>query len=294
MNLPKDFTDIPNRSWALDSSDSQALLDSLPLDIRNAFIQYFFTKQTTPELIQYFKDNSSIFDSVQNDPGNALSFEYLYTRQVSTNIDKYFTECKAGHQIYQRLLALEENLPYWLTHLLHGRQVISVDNIGSGAGRDMINVLGKNQHFIDRVRIRNIDPNAESLAISKQLAKEMCVSDYFYFHNNKLSDVPAINADLVLLIGILCPLHRRVCKIVLKNIAPYVRTGGMVIYSTALHKMVLEDPLTDSIMRLAGWHMNYKSEEESEDLAKSFGWRVICKFFDEPLHYHCMVLVEVQ
>lgn len=67
----------------------------------------------------------------------------------------------------------------------------------------------------------------------------------------------------------------------------------MVVYSTALHKMVIEDPLTDFLMRFAGWHMTYKSEKESEDLANSLGWRVIGKFFDEPLHYHCMVVAEI-
>jgi len=70
--------------------------------------------------------------------------------------------------------------------------------------------------------------------------------------------------------------------------------GGIVIYSTALRKMVIEDPFTDFLMRLGGWHMSYKSEEESEDLAKSLGWRVIGKFYDEPLHYHCMVVAEIQ
>jgi hypothetical protein len=67
----------------------------------------------------------------------------------------------------------------------------------------------------------------------------------------------------------------------------------MVIYSTVLHNMVIQDPLTDALMSLAGWHMNYRSEEEVAALAEGLGWRVLGRFFDEPLHHHCMVVAQI-
>jgi hypothetical protein len=71
------------------------------------------------------------------------------------------------------------------------------------------------------------------------------------------------------------------------------RPGGLVVYSMALHQMVMDDPLTDFLMRLAGWHMTYKSVQESEDLATALGWRVMGRFFDEPRRHHCMVVAQV-
>ena len=208
-------------------------------------------------------------------------------------IDQYFVDCKAGVQIYRRLLSLEEKLPSWLARLLDSRETIAIDNIGCGTGRDTIGALAKNRQMAKRIRVRHIGPDTESLAISRTLAEHNGVAESFSFHGSRFSDVPPADADMVLLIGILCPLHRRVSKSVLRSVVRYVRKGGIVIYSTALHRMVIDDPLTDFLMRLSGWHMTYKSEGESEELANGLGWRVKGRFFDEPYHHHCMVVAEV-
>lgn len=295
MNLPRTCADIPNRESSLVSDEAQALLDSLPFNIRELIVNHYLTSSSSnlQELLDYFVKNSAIFKLIHQVPGSALGFEYLYTHGVSTPIDQYLVDCKAGSQIFQRLLSLEANLPSWLNRLLDSKHDILVDNIGCGTGRDMIGVLGKNPHLAKTVKVRHIDPDIESLAISEKLAQDSGVADSFSFHGSKLSHVPPAEADMALLVGILCSFPRRVSKTVLRSVIPYVRRGGgMVIYSSVLRKMVIEDLLTDFLMRLSGWHMSYKSEKESEDLAKSLGWRVIGKFFDEPLHYHCMVVAE--
>lgn len=295
MHLPKTYADIPHRESAMGTPEADALLASLPSKMRDGLINLYLNSDTSnvQELLDYFINNSAIFNCIHRVPGSALGFEYLYTREVSTPIDQYFIDCKAGFQIYQRLLALEANLPSWLDRLLQQRQTVLVDNIGSGTGRDTIGVLGKNPRLAKRVKVRHIDPDQESIAISEHLAHDNGVADSFSFHASKFNEVPAANADMALLIGILCPLHRRVSKMVLRSTTPYVRGGGTVIFSTALHRMVNEDPFTDFLMRFGGWHMNYKSEEESEHLATSLGWHVLGKFFDEPRHYHCMVVAEI-
>ena len=295
MILPKTYADIPWRESSMASSEAEALLASLPPKISNRLIKLYLDsdESTIKEVLDHFVENSVIFNYIHRAPGSALAFEYLYTRKIFTPIDQYFINCKAGFQIYKRLLALKENLPFWLDSLLVHKENILVDNIGSGTGRDMIDVLAKNTLLANKVKARHIDPDKEAITIGAQLAKENGVSHCFSFHPYKFSDVPPANADMALLIGILCSLPIRVCKLVLRNIVPYVRRGGIVIYSTALHKMLIEDPFTDFIMRFSGWHMAYKTEEESENLATSLGWRVIGKFFDEHRHYHCMVVAEL-
>lgn len=227
MNLPKTFADIQNREWALKMNEAQALLDSMPTKIQGELIQYFLnpSNSAVTELLDYFSSNSPFFYLIQRNPGTALAFETLYTRSASTPVDKWCIECKAGFQIYHRLLSLEANLPSWLSRLLDSKHAILVDNIGSGTGRDMIGVLGKNPHLAKKVKVRHIDPDTESLAISEKLAQDNGVADSFSFHGSKFSDVPPADADMALLIGILCPLQRRVSKAVLRSVIPYVRGG---------------------------------------------------------------------
>lgn len=245
------------------------------------------------EVLDFLVDSSPICKLIHGAPGSALAFEYLYTRDVSTAVDRYLIDCRAGAQIYQRLLSLEAHLPDWINQLLTSKKMIRVDNVGCGSGRDTIGVLAAHRELAMHVRVRHIDPDDEALRISRTLAEGSGVADSISFHSSRFSDVPPADADMVLLIGILCPLDRRISRTVLRSVAPYVRPGGLVIYSTTLHQMVIDDPLTDFLMRLSGWHMTYKSEQDSDELATAVGWRVKGRFFDEPRHHHCMVVAEV-
>ena len=183
MNLPRTYADIPNRMSSLASPEAQALLGSFPTHIRELVVDRFLASPSPipQELFNYFTANSAIFRLNHQVPGSSLVFEYLYTREVSSSIDQYFIDCKAGFQIYQRLQSLEANLPYWLNCLLNNRDALLVDNVGSGTGRDMIGVLAKNPQLAKKVRVRHIDTDIESLGISKMLAGDRNVADSFSF-----------------------------------------------------------------------------------------------------------------
>ena len=75
--------------------------------------------------------------------------------------------------------------------------------------------------------MRLIDPDTEALNISKRLVEENGIANLFSFHGDKFSAVPSEHADIALLIGILCPLHLRVSKMILQKVIPYVRGGGL-------------------------------------------------------------------
>ncbi len=154
MSLPRTYADVSNRKSSLASSEARALLDLFPVRIRELIVDRYldFPSPIPQELLEYFINNSAIFRINHQTPGSSLVFEHLYTREVTTPIDRYFIDCKAGFQIYQRLLSLEANLPYWLNCLLDNKDALLVDNVGSGAGRDMIGVLAKNPHLAKRVK----------------------------------------------------------------------------------------------------------------------------------------------
>ena len=53
-------------------------------------------------------------------------------------------------------------------------------------------------------------------------------------------------------------------------------------------RMEYGDPLMRFIMELMGWPMDYKTDKETEAIAKAAGWQPIEQFFDEPLRYNCI------
>jgi hypothetical protein len=222
-------------------------------------------------------------------PGSAAIFEYLYNRQVTSEMDRYFMMCKGGIATYKRLIALEEYLPRLIKRLHNGHRLL-IDNVGSGPGRDMIGALRRNPELADMVHIRNIDIDKSALDLGKKMVRELGINDSFSFIAKPFSEVEPREADLVLLIGILCPLKIRVCKSILKGLLSYTRKGGSLVYSTAQTRMVEEDPLTDYIMRFTGFHLVYKTDKQAIDLANGTGWTPVEQFFDEPYRYHCMIL----
>ncbi len=295
MHPPRTYADIANRGSSLDSPEAEALLAALPPRVRALLIDQYLHSPlpSSREIRDFLVDASPICRLIDQATGSALAFEYLYSRDVSTAVDRYLITCRAGAQIYERLRSLEAHLPFWFDRLLAGQKTIRIDNVGCGTGRDTIGVLAARRDLARLATVRHIDPDDQALRISRKLAQHRGVARSISFHASKFSHMPAVGADIVLLIGILCPLHRRVSKAVLRSAAPYVRPGGLVIYSTALHQMVIDDPLTDFLMRLTGWSMTYKSEQETEELATALGWQIRGRFFDEPRHHHCMVVAEV-
>lgn len=298
MQSPETFADIEGRESFLDSPKAKILLDSLPLNIRQKLVDFYLGQASTEiaemsDVMEYFTANSEIFSLFRKNSGNALAFEYLYHRQVSGPIDRYFIDCKAGFQIYRRLCSLEENLPEWIRLVSGDNGKVKVDNIGSGTGRDMIRVLEVNPDLRGKISVRNIDPDSAALDAGRKIAEQAGVSESFSNIDQKFADAESVAADLVLLIGVLCPLHKRVSRTLLRNLGRFVRPGGIVIYSAALDTMLREDPFTDSIMRFCGVNMSYKTEDECSDLAISNGWEILGRFYDEPRRYHLMTVAQL-
>ncbi|RLB33896.1 MAG: hypothetical protein DRH12_17930 [Deltaproteobacteria bacterium] len=284
--------DISTRYNALKTPVAEQLLSSLPIRISQRFIKSYLAQNfnNLDEVVEYFVQHSEITRIVKENPSSALTFEYLYHRRpLFQPIDQYFLKCKAGYQIYKRLVALRENLP----RIIHGqlqstRDKVLIDNIGSGPGHDMIDVVVEHPKLAQKVHVRNIDPDGNALEIGQKRTKELGLSGCFSFIDKKLEKTDPQDADMILLIGILCPLQRPMCELVLQKLKEYCRPGGIIVFSTAQTRMGLGDPLTDFIMRFAGWHMDYKTDEDTEDIARASGWEPLEQFFDEPLHYHCI------
>ena len=286
------YASVSDRDSRLDAPIVQQLLAEMPESVRNQFISQFQspTRTDTMEVLHWFEERSEISRLASACPGSALPFEHLYNLKHQSAVDAYFLKSPAGHQIYERLCSIQTRLPEWIQSVSCNGHQICVDNIGSGPGRDMIGILAAHPNLRERVRVRCVDTDTTALEIGRKVARKRGLADCFSYQPVSMTDVEPLPADFILLIGILCPLPLQTCRAILKQVRRLLKPRGIIVFSTALVKMVYDDPVTDFIMRLHGWNMCYKTEAESVALASSTGWNVIGTFFDEPLHHHCMVV----
>lgn len=290
------FVNVQDRERTLKTPEAEELLSFFPDNIKKLFIENYLnsTEQMPQEVLNYFLDNSKIAKLIKAYPGSAEAFEYLYREEKALfPIDKYFLKCKAGQQVHQRLISLDQNIPQWIKKIYKDKTVL-VDNVGSGPGRDMIRILLQNSGLTNKVHVRNIDIDKKALEIGEKIVEQNKLFSNFSFIAKSFHKVKPRKADVILLIGFLCPIRLHTSERILSALIRYSKPGGLIIFSTVQKRMLYEDPLTDYIMRFTGWNMSYKFDEEAMDLARESGWRPIAQFFDEPLHYHCMTVAELK
>ena len=296
------FADIKDREWALETPAAKYLLKTLPLEIREKLRKGFLLSgsrsKEARDVLEYLLKYSTISRILTQETSSAETFEYLYfKRQVDNKVDEYFPRGQAAIGINQRLLALKSNLPNLIRdeikrlNLLKGGKFI-VFNVGSGPGHDMIEVLAENPDLLNRVHVFCIDPDDLMLEIGRHRVTELGISDSFTFIPKKCEEAEMVKAHMILMIGLLCPMKKTTCVKVLKNMIYFSRFGGLIVFSTVQKEMLIGDPLTDFIMRLAGWKMSYKNDSEPEEIARAAGWKPISRFFDS-LGFNCMTVARL-
>lgn len=297
-NKKKTYLDMPDREKTLTSNEAKELLSSFPKEIKSFFVECYlnsnYKKSDLESVKNYLLSNCEMAKLIKAFPGSAEAFEYLYLEKKSKYpFDKFFLKSKAGHQVYQRLLSLDKHLLRILNQIGNTQKLI-IDNIFSGPGRDMLRVVEQNPELKNKVNVRNIDVDKSAIAIGEKIARERGLDDIFSFVCKPYNEAQTRQADLIILVGVLCPLNLHVSESMLEKIKKFSKQGGYIVYSTVQYNLLRDDPLTDYLMRLVGWHMYYKSDKEAWDLAMQTGWEPIEQFFDEPLHHHCMTFARLK
>lgn len=294
LNDKLTFFNVTDREEYLHTNNINFLFSKLPEKIKAKLVKGFLheiPERDQADILEYFTNYSQISKYIIEQPGSSRAFEHLYTKTSSTHIDEYFINSAAGTQIHQRLVSLVKKIPLYINNNPNKEKFL-IDNIGSGPGRDIICTLAENAMLKKDVHIRNIDPDHEAHAIGKYLVDKLELSHCFEFYPEKYQSVSPRQADLILLIGVFCPLSLSLSKRILRELYNYLKEGGILIYSTALNKMCFDDPFTEYLMRLHGWRMNYKNVEASKDIALKNNFKINEIFFDEPHKHHCMVVCE--
>jgi SAM-dependent methyltransferase len=293
------FADVKRREHFLKASEARYLLATLPPDIagrlKRAFLGADLDGEDAEEALAFLAKNSTIARIISENPSSAETFEYLYQKvPVDNEIDKFFIMTRAAVGIHQRLVALRNYLPSFIRREISvaasrdGDKFV-VFNVGSGPGHDTIEILEQNADLRERVRVYCIDPDAKMLAVGEAKARRLGVEESFTFVARKFGEVDLGKADMVILIGLLCPMPEGRCVETLRSGSQFLHDSGVVVFNTVQNRMLREDPLCDFLMRLAGWHMDYKRNGETLEIARMSGLKPIASFFDS-LGYNRVVV----
>ncbi|TSC95388.1 MAG: hypothetical protein Athens101410_638 [Parcubacteria group bacterium Athens1014_10] len=203
-------------------------------------------------------------------------------------IDNYFLQCEAGRALKSRLITIKEQLNKIINEYSRKNGKILIGNFGSGPGRDVINVLSS-CHNNGNIKAIHIDKDVNSLKRGKRMAMNMGVGQHIEFVKESfLKYETEKKFDIILLIGIICPLNIENSVVVLQKIKKFLKEDGVIIASTATKKMGAEDPFTYYLMKWAAdWEMFFKDEADLKKIYENAGYQWKGQF-TEPLGFHMM------
>lgn len=246
--------------------------------VRDFLIRKYKNLQVSPELEEeaynYFLANSVILTAMTTSTGTSVFTEFLYNGIPSpSSIDRYVLQCKAGRAIKSRLLAIEKKLPKIIEEYLNKGSVL-IGNLGSGPGRDIINVLSANYRNTSNIQSIHIDKDINALKRGRIMAKVQKIDHLVKFvRESFLNYNPSQKFDILVLVGILCPLDTEICISILKKIKTFLKEGGCLIASNVTKKMEKEDPFAYFIMKwMADWKLVFKDEEELRQIYEKAGY----------------------
>lgn len=247
------------------------------------------SKEDEEYAFNYFINNSVILSATVANYGTSVTTEFLYDGLASPSlIDNYFLQCEAGRALKSRLITIKEQLNKIINEYSRKNGKILIGNFGSGPGRDVINVLSS-CHNNGNIKAIHIDKDVNSLKRGKRMAMNMGVGQHIEFVKESfLKYETEKKFDIILLIGIICPLNIENSVVVLQKIKKFLKEDGVIIASTATKKMGAEDPFTYYLMKWAAdWEMFFKDEADLKKIYENAGYQWKGQF-TEPLGFHMM------
>jgi SAM-dependent methyltransferase len=278
QNNEKDTKNLKFDQAAIDLLNT---LEKENREIKESLLEGYMGLPLSPkvkeEIYNYFITHSLFSVVTMANPGSSVITEFLYHGLPSSSpIDNYFIQSKAGKSIKARLIAIEKELPKIIEKYRqnHKNSNILIGNLGSGPGRDVINVFSNHYQNVSDVKAIHIDKDMVALEKGKRMAKikgvnhliEFIQGDFLKYNHEK-------KFDILLLSGILCALEIETCIICLEKLKKLLKKDGCLIASNVTKKMLKEDPFTCYLMaRVGNWKLVFKDEEELKQIFRAAGY----------------------
>jgi len=299
-NIRLSFRDVPlvAREKALKSElVRKELLKKLPIAMRELFIDGFLnpTQEKLDALRDFFADPKvSIITHyiITHKPSSHKALEPLYDKTPEMLVDRYFFNCPAGDAISDRLEAVINEVPLWITRIKKNKDKVRVLVPGSGSGQDVVGMLIRYPYLKDKVDFYCVDNEPSALELGEYLANKNKVKQYIHYLEGDMMKLDYREMDLALLVGIICPLGHLTGINVIKKVAEYCRDGYLIV-SAAQQKMLFEDPVTCFVMDFIRWKLFYRTHDQVKETVEKAGLLWQDHFYDPQRQYHEMAISRI-
>lgn len=292
--------DMPekNKMRYLETPEARFLFDGLPGNVADMLYRGFLSGAHGTDspgwqetVVSHFMSNSRTIPALAENPGTFTMLEKMYRFEpVEGVIDNYFLRSMAGGQaLRNRYDIVTEKACEHIGQVLAKKGSCLMIDIGSGPGRNGIDICRKRPHFNGNIEIDCIDIDPDAIARGRELVRIHGIRQVEFVHESmtRLKRRYPGNVDYGLLIGILCGLNRRERVVLLKSLKPYFRKGARLVAASLLDRMADEDLLCAYILReTAGWVLQYPALGELKEVFEAAGWRYEGFFQEEPTRFY--------
>ena len=257
-------------------------------DIADFILKHYQNLPVDPAVAEkaydYLLERSVIFSAMASSHGSSVFTEFLYNGILHPSpAELYVLECKAGKAVKSRLMSVENQLVKIIENLIKGKNKLLIGNFGSGPGRDTIDVLARLRNDLSKIKAIHIDKDGAAINRGLLMAKNRGVEKSVQFvHESFMKYNSTEKFDIIILVGVLCPLNFETCVDVLLAMRKILKTGGLIIASNVTPKMQTEDSFSYFLMKwLADWKLEFKSPGTIQKIFKKAGYKWQGGFADD-------------
>jgi len=281
----------------LQTPEARYLMDNIPGEVRRILEHGFLSGKhgqdvkDWDEVVAFFLANNRIIPALTANPGTYTMLERMYHfKKVHGPIDEYFKRCLSGGQaLRNRYDAVTKVASTHVQEVIAERGKCFMIDIGSGPGRNPIDMCLRNPSFPEKLRVDCIDIDPEAIAKGEELLAQSRLLNIFFIQKSmtKLNGRYDGNVDYGLMIGILCGLTRPERIGLLQRIRPYFRKGARLVAASLLEEMAIRDLLCAYILReTTGWGLQYPPLGKLQGVFEDAGWEYEGYFQDEPTRFY--------
>jgi SAM-dependent methyltransferase len=223
------------------------------------------------------KKVSDLYTVMVRDKGGWLFTDRLYEDKPRTELDTAIYNTRSCRSVHDRKTVVREQIltllrEYAETGRFLNQDFMKIYDLGSGPSDYTVEAFAK---YIAENDIRGldfpargtcIDLNPSALRRGKKLAKEAGVKRYIDYRRGRMGTIlkeRKINdVDLIMAIGVICPLSDEVTMKLFNRVRDSLNSGGK-FYTCAMRHHPLEN-----VLNKAGWKLNHREPEKIEKMMK--------------------------
>ena len=281
--------DREEKSSQLETEAAKYLFSRLPTGVADALRDGFLSGEHGERIsgwglvIDYFQNNSEIIPTLTANPGTYTMLERMYHVQpVKGEIDNYFLMSVAGGQALKNRYDIVNNYAVALvSKILEVQDECLMVDIGSGPGRNGIDVSKRNLEFPSRLKIECIEIDKDAIDKGEELIEKSQLRNISFVRQSmvRLNGRYENKVDFGLNIGVVCGLPYKDRVRLLKNHLSWFRPGGKLIVAGLTERMAQNDLLCAYILReTTGWCLQFRPEGELKQAALEAGWKIVRNF----------------